>query len=159
MTCVEVSDDLCSICCNNVVILNFLNSYYSSQFVCLGWLNLVNNMWFVISGVKDVWYIGDDFCAPNWWPVIHFLQSVLIQFLSVLLWQSIIVYDVIYFGRCDKFSLIFGPLWIYVWWISMNLVCYLGILSKMSSKRERKCIPEAGNKGKKNKVVENVDHV
>jgi len=38
----------------------------------------------------------------------------------------------------------------------MNLVCYLGILSKMSSKRKRKCIPEAGNKGKKNKVVENV---
>ncbi|QCE09463.1 Aminotransferase-like [Vigna unguiculata] len=29
----------------------------------------------------------------------------------------------------------------------------------MSSKRERKCIPEAGNKGKKKKVVENVDQV
>ena len=41
----------------------------------------------------------------------------------------------------------------------MNLVCYLGILSKMSSKRERKCIPEAGNKGKKKKVVKNADKV
>jgi len=41
----------------------------------------------------------------------------------------------------------------------MNLVCYLGILSKMSSKRQRKCSPEAGNKGKKTKVVKNVDQV
>jgi len=41
----------------------------------------------------------------------------------------------------------------------MNLVCYLGILSKMSSKRECICIPEAGNKGKKKKVVKNVDQV
>jgi len=63
MTCVQVSDDLCSICCNNVVWVNSLNSYYSSQFVCLGWLNLVNNMWFVISGVKHVWFVGDEFCA------------------------------------------------------------------------------------------------
>ena len=41
----------------------------------------------------------------------------------------------------------------------MNLVCYLGFLVNVSSKRERKCIPEAGNKGKKKKVVKNVDKV
>ncbi|QCD79096.1 hypothetical protein DEO72_LG1g2735 [Vigna unguiculata] len=33
------------------------------------------------------------------------------------------------------------------------------ILSKMSSKRQRKCSPEAGNKGKKTKVVKNDDQV
>ena len=35
----------------------------------------------------------------------------------------------------------------------------LGMLFRISSKRERKCIPEAGNKGKKKKVVKNVDKV
>jgi len=39
----------------------------------------------------------------------------------------------------------------------MNLVCYLGIVSKMSSKCQHKCSPEAGNKGKKTKFVKNVD--